>query len=171
MYSQTFPPFFSPSPVEKISFHFSPPHRGQRSAATERAGRIKCFARGHLSRVYTCHVWAEPGCFQDEFPTYYVLLSPSIYWAWKEHAIMAFLGILRTAFEVTVKQICIAHITKVQTGKMECEPCIQIYTALTPLSPSLKTGPDLFVAWTDHPLRLRAAGAEATDGFPAGEPG
>lgn len=59
---------------------------------------------------------------------------------------MAFLGILRTAFKVPVKQIRIAHTTKVQTGKIKCEPCIKIYTALNPLSPSLKTGPDLFVA-------------------------
>lgn len=35
----------------------------------------------------------------------------------------------------------------------------------------LKTGPDLPVAWADHPLRLGAAGAETTDGFSAGEPG
>lgn len=54
----------------------------------------------------TCHVWAKPGClFEDEFPTYYALLSQCIYLAVKEQKTMAFSELFRNAFIAPVKQI------------------------------------------------------------------
>lgn len=67
------------------------------------------------------------------------------------------------------KHYVLLTLLKIQTGKNETtSACVKIQISLLP---SFKTGPDLSVARTDRPLRLRAAGAEATDGFPAGEPG
>lgn len=102
---------------------------------------------------HACHVWAKPGCLTYVFPTYYALPSWSIYWIGKNiklRPFQSFLGL--SCFLVSIHTSACNKISDL-------------------MSPSVKTGPDLSMAWADSPLCLRAAGTEATDGFPAGDPG